>query len=329
MKRKSLLLQRRGFITLLGGLAAWPLAARAQEAGRVYRLGCLLPADRLRPAYVAFFDELRLHGFVEGHNLDVLPGGFDIERERIDDVVTSLVKAAPDAIVSGPDRYTRALQEATQTIPILGMSEDMVADGLVVSLSRPGGNTTGISVLSPLLDGKRQDLLIEAVPGVRRIATFLDSTRTKQEHVQQLQDAAQTRGIEVSVWRVAASEEVIGKINAAKAAGVEAINFLSSPLFTVNAQSFIEHLIKLRLPAVHQWPDLADEGGLVAYGPSFIEVFRRRARMLVKVLRGIRPADIPVEQPTRFELVINLKTAKALGLNVPPSLLAIADEVIE
>ena len=311
-------MKRREVITLLGGAAAvWAVVARAQEPGRVYRLGCLLPADRQRPAYVAFFDELRLNGFVEGRNLDVIPGGFDVERDRI------------DAIISGPDRYTHALQEATQTIPILGMSEDMVADGLVDSLSRPGGNTTGISVLSPLLDGKRQDLLIEAVPGVRRIAAFLDSTRTKQEHVQQLQDAAQTRGIEVSVWRVAASEELIGKISAAKAAGVEAINFLSSPLFTVNAQTFIEHLTKLRLPAVHQWPELADEGGLVAYGPSFTEVFRQRARMIVKVLRGARPAEIPVEQPTRFELVINLTTAKTIDHEVPAGLVLRADRVIE
>ena len=322
-------MRRREFITLLGGIGAWPLMARAQEPGRVYRLGCLLPADRQRPAYVAFFDELRLHGFVEGHNLDVLPGGFDVERAQIDAMVESIVKAAPDVIISGPDRYTRALQEATQTIPILGMSEDMVADGLVVSLSRPGGNTTGISVLSPLLDGKRQDLLIEAVPGVRRIAAFLDSTRMMQGHVQQLQDAAQTRGIEVSVWKVATSEEVIGKINAVKAAGVEAINFLSSPLFTVNAQTFIEHLTKLRLPAVHQWPELADEGGLVAYGPRFTEVFRQRARMVVKVLRGTRPADIPVEQPTRFELVINLTTAKAIAHEVPAGLVLRADKVIE
>jgi putative tryptophan/tyrosine transport system substrate-binding protein len=322
-------MRRREFITLLGGIGAWPLMARAQEPGRVYRLGCLLPADRQRPAYVAFFDELRLHGFVEGNNLDVLPGGFDVEREQIDAMVESIVKAVPDVIISGPDRYTRALQEATQTIPILGMSEDMVADGLVVSLSRPGGNTTGISVLSPLLDGKRQDLLIEAVPGVRRIAAFLDSTRMMQGHVQQLQDAAQTRGIEVSVWKVATSEEVIGKINAVKAAGVEAINFLSSPLFTVNAQTFIEHLIKLRLPAVHQWPELADEGGLVAYGPRFTEVFRQRARMVVKVLRGTRPVDIPVEQPTRFELVINLTTAKAIGHEVPAGLVLRADKVIE
>jgi putative tryptophan/tyrosine transport system substrate-binding protein len=167
------------------------------------------------------------------------------------------------------------------------------------------------------------------VPGVRRIAAFLDSTRTKQEHVRQLQDAAQTRGIEVSVWRVAASEELIGKISAAKAAGVEAINFLSSPLFTVNAQTFIEHLTKLRLPAVHQWPELADEGGLVAYGPSFTEVFRQRARMVVKVLRGARPAEIPVEQPTRFELVINLTTAKTIDHEVPGGLVLRADRVIE
>jgi len=321
--------KRREFVALVGGAAVLPFSVGAQEAGRVYRIGCLLPADRQRPAYVAFFDELRLHGFVEGRNLDVIPGGFDVERDQIDNVVASIVKAAPDAIISGPDRYTRALQGATRTIPILGMSEDMVADGLVVSLSRPGGNTTGISVLSPLLDGKRQDLLIEAVPHVRRIAAFLDSTRTKQEHVQQLQDAARARGIEVSVWGVAAYEEIIANINAAKAAGAEAINFLSSPLFTVNARTFIEQLTKLRLPAVHQWPELADEGGLLAYGPRFTEVFRQRARMVVKVLRGARPADIPVEQPTRFELVINLMTAKAIDREVPPGLVLRADKLIE
>src|SRR6266571_2958227 len=128
-------MKRRAFIMLVCGAAAWPLAARGQESGRVYRLGCLLPADRQNPAYVAFFDELRLHGFVEGRNLDVIPGGFDIGRDQIDAMVALIVKAAPDAIISGPDRYTRAFQEATQTIPILGMSEDMVADGLVASLS--------------------------------------------------------------------------------------------------------------------------------------------------------------------------------------------------
>ncbi len=325
-------MKRRDVITLIGGAAATlasPPAAHAQQPGRVYRLGCLIPAVRQDPAIVAFFDELRLNGFVEGRNLDVIPDGFDVGRDQIEAKVVSTVKAAPDAIVSGPDRYTRAFQEATKTIPIIGMSEDMVADGLVASLARPGGNTTGISILTPLLDGKRQDLLIEAVPDMRRIATLVDATRTKQEHVQQIRDAARTRGIEVSVLGVATYEQVIPIIGAAKAAGADAINFLASPLFTVNARTWIEHVTRVRLPAVHQWPELAEDGGLLGYGPRFTEVFRQRARMVVKVLRGAKPADLPVEQPTRFELVINLKTAKAIGHEVPAGLVLRADKVIE
>ena len=151
-------MRRRKFITLVASAAASvavPSVLRAQEPGRTYRLGSLIPAGRENPAIIAFFDELRLNGFVEGRNLDVIPGGFGVGRDQIDTMVALIVRAAPDAIISGPDRYTRAFQEATRTIPILGMSEDMVADGLVTSLSRPDGNTTGISVLTPLLDGKR------------------------------------------------------------------------------------------------------------------------------------------------------------------------------
>ena len=323
-------LRRREFITLLGGAAATGRSRRGRRSQAASTASvALIPAIRQDPAIVAFFDELRLNGFIEGRNLDAIPGGFGVGRDQIEAKVALIVKAAPDAIVSGPDRYTHAFQEATRTIPILGMSEDMVADDLVASLARPGGNTTGISLLSPLLDGKRQDLLIELVPSVGRIAAFLDLTRTKQEHVRQLQDAARARGVEVSVWGVAAYEQVVPNIDAAKAAGVSGINFLASPLFTVNAHAIIEHLVKLRLPAVHQWPELAEDGGLLGYGPRFTEVFRQRARLLVKVLRGAKPADLPVEQPTRFELVINLKTAKAIGHEVPAGLVLRADKVIE
>ena len=154
-------LKRRDFITLVGGAAAaWPLAARAQEAGRIYRLGFLLPHAREAPWVVAFFDELRLSGFIEGQNLIVVPGGFGVQDDdRLAERATAIVKAAPDAIVSGADLGTRAPQQATRTIPLIGMTEDMVAAGLVESLARPGGNTTGISLLSPELDGKRQEYL--------------------------------------------------------------------------------------------------------------------------------------------------------------------------
>ena len=324
-------MRRRDLIAMLGGLAAAPLAApfaRAQQPGRVYRLGALIPAARLSAGIVAFFDEMRLQGFVEGRNLEVLPNGFDARREQIDTMVAAIVKAAPDAIISGPDHYTRAFQEATKTIPILGMSEDMVLEGLVESLARPGGNTTGVSILSVTLDGKRQDLLIEAVPGARRIATLADAARTEQTHVQIMQEAARARGVEMLVFRTA-GDQVLSTIDAAKAAGAQAINFLASPIFTVNANSFLEHLVKVRLPAVHNWPELSEEGGMLSYGPRFAEMFRQRARLVVKVLRGAKPADLPVEQPTRFELVINLKAAKAIGHEIPAGLVLRADKLIE
>jgi putative tryptophan/tyrosine transport system substrate-binding protein len=322
-------MRRREFITLLGGAAAWPLAARAQLQGRIYRLGFLLPTQSNSTAMLAFSDELRLNGFVAGQNLEIIPGGLDVPREQIDIKVEMVVRSAPDAIVSGPDHYTRSLQKATTTIPIIAMSEDMVLEGLVASLSRPGGNTTGISLLSPELDGKRQDLLIEAVPGTKRIAALVDATRTSQQHVRKLQDAAATRGVEVAVFDPRTQDAVIPAIDAAKKSGAGALNFLASPLFTINARSFMEHVARLRLPAVHQWPELAEEGGLLGYGPRYAEVFRQRARLVARVLRGARPADIPVEQPTRFELVINLQTAKALGYEVPAGLVLRADKVIE
>jgi hypothetical protein len=154
---------RRQFIALLGGAAAWPLAARAQQADRTYRLGFLTQVGRNTPGIVAFFDELRAHGFVEGGNLSMIPGGFGVAIERIGEVAETMVKAAPDAIVAGPELPLRALQTLTRTIPLIGMTEDMVAEGFAASLARPGGNITGISLLSPELDGKRQDILIEAV----------------------------------------------------------------------------------------------------------------------------------------------------------------------
>src|SRR6516165_5302477 len=161
---------RRNLVALLAGAAAWPLAARAQEPGRSYRIGFLIPSPKNRPPVAALFDELRLNGFIENQNLEVLPGGFDVRDEQLAELAAALVKAAPDAIVAGPELPLRALQTATRTVPLIGMSEDLVAERLVASLARPGGNITGISLLSPELDGKRQDVLIEAVPGARRIA---------------------------------------------------------------------------------------------------------------------------------------------------------------
>jgi len=323
-------MKRREFISLIGGGAALaPLAARAQEAGRVYRLGAMIPVGRQALGTLAFFDEMRAFGFVEGQNLTVLPNGFGVSNDQLAERAEALVKAAPDVIISGPDNYTRELQRLTRTIPLIAMTEDMVAAGLAGSLARPGGNATGISLLSPELDGKRQEILAEAVPGLRKMAALSDSTVTPQRHLDSLQDAARKRGFELSVFGVAKREEVVPAIDAAKAAGAQALNLLATPLFTVNASDFITRIVALRIPAMHQWPEIAEDGGLMGYGPRFAQTFRQRARMVAKILRGTKPADIPVEQPTHFELVINLQTAKAIGHEIPAGLVLRADKVIE
>ena len=243
-----------------------------------------------------------------------------------------MVKAAPDAILAGPELPLRALQALTRTVPLVGMTEDMLAAGLVTSLARPGGNITGISLLSPELDGKRQDILHEVIPDARRMAALADSN-VSRSHLQALQEAAQRRGIELSVIGVAGPEEIVPAINSAKAAGAEAINFLASPLFSVpgtrNNIVVTERVADLRLPAIYQWPETAESGGLMGYGPRFTQVWRQRARLIVKIFRGISPADLPVEQPTNFELVINLKAAKMIGHDVPAGLVLRANGVIE
>jgi len=327
-------MKRRTFITLLGGAtAAWPLAARAQEAGRTYRLGFLLPTARQAPQVEAFFDELQLNGFVEGKNLVVIPDGFEATDDNLAERAAALINAAPDAIVAGPAPPLRALQAITRSVPLVGMSEDMVGEGLVASLARPGGNITGISLLSPELDGKRQDILIEAIPGARRIAAMADSRQTPPYHLQTLQHAARSRGVELAVFGVNGPEEIASAIDAAKAGGAEALNFLATPLFSLpgtrNNAIVMERIAALRLPAMFQWPETAEAGALAGYGPRFTDMYRQRSRMVAKILRGANPAGMPVEQPDRFQLVINVKAAKALGHEVPAGLVLRADEVIE
>jgi putative tryptophan/tyrosine transport system substrate-binding protein len=327
-------MRRRAFLTLLGGTAASvaaPQQLSAQIPGRVYRLGVLIPSTRQTPPVVAFFDELRLNGFIEGQNLEVIPGGLDIRNEQVAEQVATILKAAPDAIVSGGLFGNRAVQAANRAFPHVALSEDMVGDGLVVSLARPGGNTTGISILSPELDGKRQELLIEATPGVRNVAALVDSNTTAPQHLEQLHDAARARNIALAIFVVAKPEEIGPAMDKAKASGAQALNVLASPLLGnySNGLFVIERAAALRLPTIHQWPDMAEDGGFAAYGPRMTEIFRQEARMIVKVLRGAKPIDIPVEQPTRFELVINLRTAKAIGQEVPANLTLRADRVIE
>jgi putative ABC transport system substrate-binding protein len=324
-------MRRREFITLLGGTAAaWPLVARGQEPGRIYRLGALFASPRDAPHYVALFDELRRLGFIEGQNVVIDAAGYGLPPERMEVHAADLVSGPVDVILAGGDAAVRAAQRATTSIPILAFTDDMVGQGFVHSLPKPGGNITGVTILASELDGKRQEILIEAFPGARRIAALVDSNTTTPSQLRMLEDAARARGLELSIHQVAWREEIGSAIDAAKATGAGALNVLASSLL-FNSRAFIFYRVAaLRLPAMYQFPEMAEQDGLIGYGPLIVQLFRDMvSRQLAKLLRGSKPANLPVEQPTKFELVINLKTAKTLGLDVPPTLLARADKVIE
>jgi putative ABC transport system substrate-binding protein len=324
-------MKRRAFLTLVGGAAlAWPLATSAQEAGRTYRVGGISGSPRNALFVTAMFDELRRAGFIEGQNLVVDWHQYGSRTDMPSEIATELVKAKVDVIYAAGEAPIRAAQRATATIPILGGADDMVEAGLVKSMARPEGNTTGISIFSPELDGKRQDILIDAVPGLRRMAALFDSNATAPLKLQALEQAARTRNVELSTHQIARPQEIPAAIEAAKAAGAEGLNVMASPILIGNHKIIIQQVAALRLPAIYQAPDEAEAGGFVAYGPRFVQIFRDLvAPQLIKLLRGIKPANIPIEQPTKFELVINLKTANALNITVPQNLLANADKVIE
>jgi ABC-type uncharacterized transport system substrate-binding protein len=324
-------IRRRDFVILLGGAAAaWPLAARAQQPGRTYRLGGLTPSRRDGPHYAALFDELQRLGFVEGQNLEIDWRGYGRPNEEFSAIAVELIKARVDVVYCAGDIAIRAAQQATTTVPILAVTDDMVRSGLVRSLAEPGGNTTGVSIFGYELDGKRQDILIEAVPGLRNLVALADVNGSPPQHLQALQDRARARGAELLINRITRTEEIVPAIEAAKTSGGMALNVLSSPLLFANRRMIIERTAALYLPAIYQWAEMANEGGLIAYGPRFLQIFRDLARrQLIKLFRGVRPADLPVEQPTRFDLVINVRTAKTIGHEIPAALVLRADEVIE
>lgn len=323
-------MRRREFIIFLGGAAAWSNKARAQEPGRIYRLGDLHLSPPNAPWNVALFDAVKADGFIAGQNLLVDEKGFGLHVGQLAEHAAAIVKAQVDVIIASGDPPVRAAQDATKEIPILGSAEDMVGSRFVASLAKPGGNTTGVSLLSSELDGKRQQILMEAVPGARRYAALADVNSSSPQRLKTLEEITRARGAELSIYRVAKSEEFAGAIDAAKNSGAAGLNVLASALLYSNRQIILAHAAALALPAIYQWPTLPAEGALIGYGPRLERIYGDiLSRQLVKLLRGTKPADIPVEQPTKFELAVNLKTAKKLSLTIPNSLLATADEVIE
>jgi putative ABC transport system substrate-binding protein len=321
---------RRDFMALVGGAAvAWPLAALAQKVGQTYRLGCLSPFPRDNVFNVLLLDKLRRVGFIEGQNLTVDFRTFAPHLDLISQYVAELVVAQPDVIYAGGGVAIRAVQQATKSIPIVGITDDMVGEGFVGSFARPNGNVTGISILTTELDGKRQDILIEAVPGIRRLASLADSSTLTEANARALQEAARAHNIELSIYRITRAEEIVATIDKAQASGATALNVLASPMLDGNVSLIMERVAALRVPAIYQWPSWAELGGFIGYGPPLDHLADLTVRLAASLLRGTTPTDLPIEQPTKFELVINLKTAKAMGVRVPEALLARADKVIE
>ena len=310
------------------GVLLRPHAVSAQKPGRSYRIGILAGLPRGAPQSGIVIDEIGEAGFIEGKNL-IVDWRLQGSPGQTAASVAELVRLAPDVLLVAGTPGMAAAQAATRTIPTLGVADDMVASGLVPSLARPGGNLTGISILASELDGKRQEMLMELVPASRHMAALADPGTKGPDELEDLRNATAVRGVELSIYSVHSSEEIMAAIDAAQAAGVTALNVLASRILDTNRKIILERSAAVRLPAIYQWPETAEEGGLAAYGPRYAKMLRQLARQVVKVLRGAKPADLPVEQPATLELVINLKTAKALGLTVPPSILGLADEVIE
>lgn len=284
---------------------------------------------RTAPQFAQLFDGLRREGFIEGRNLIIDSRGFDSRSEQYKERAALLIDSGADVLLCGGDLTVRMVQEVTRTVSIVGVVDDMLASGLVTSMARPGGNTTGVSILTTELDGKRQELLLELVPGAHRMAALVDPDSKSATQLQEIVEAASARGLELLTYRVSSTEEIVAAIDTAHAAGVVGVNAMASVMINANRQVIINRTAALGLPAIYQFPEAAEQGGFAAYGPRIEQIFRQVALPVARLFRGERPQDIPVQQPTTFELVINLKTAKGIGLTIPERLLIRADKVIE
>ncbi|UPK23712.1 ABC transporter substrate-binding protein [Bradyrhizobium sp. 195] len=315
-------MKRREFITLIAGAAASPLGAHAQRAGRRHRVAVLGP---LPPS---FFDGLARAGYVRGSNLEIESRGESAAAVSYASVAVELTQTSPSVLVAVGAEAGRAAQKATQRIPIVVIADDLLGSKLVASMPHPEGNTTGVAIFAFQLDAKRLELLHEALPGSRRIAALAD--RLPIPNMSDLESAAKRLGVEIIPFAARSEEDLIRVIDAMKVEEVEAINVLASPILASKFQYLIrDRLAFHRLPAILQWPEQAEDGGLMGYGPRLSAVFDQCARQVARLLRGAKVAELPVEQPTKFELVINLKTAKMLGVEMPPVLLSRADRTIE
>jgi len=326
-------MQRREFITLVGGAAAaWPIVTRAEQPARLPAIGFLgsatpSAAPEGAAAFVQRLNELR---WVVGSTVAIEYRWAEGRNDRFVEFAAEFVRLKVDAIVTSGTPSVLALMQAKSSIPIVFVAVgDPVANGLVKSLARPGGNVTGLSNQTRDLAGKRVEILREVIPGLRRLAILANvGNDAVVLEMRDAQAAARTLGYEVATLEIRRSEDIAPAFETLRDRA-DAIYIVIDALVVINRVSINTLALNARLPTMHAFRESVEAGGLISYGPNFPELWRRSAEYIDKILRGAKPADIPVEQPTKFDLVINLKTAKALGLSVPPALLARADDVIE
>jgi putative ABC transport system substrate-binding protein len=324
--------RRREFITLLGGAAAWPLAAGAQQPAKLPTIGYLGPNTRSLDSHRldAFVQRLRELGWIEGRTIAIEYRWAEGRNERLAETAAEFVRRKVDVIVTSATPPTFAAKQATSVIPIVFAAVgDPVGAGVVESLARPGGNVTGLSLQQTDAVGKRLELLREVIPSLRRLGIMANSgNRSAGLDMREAQATARTLGLEAVTSEIRRPEDIAPAFDALKGR-VEALYVCNDPLVTTNRVRINTLSLGARFPTMYGVREYVEAGGLMSYGANFLDLYRRTAELVDKILRGAKPADIPVEQPTKFDLIINLTTAKALGLEVPPILLTRADEVIE
>ena len=327
-------MRRREFISLLGGTAvAWPLAARAQQpSAKVFRIGFLgtPTADSLPKRPEAFRAGLRDLGYREGRDFVIEYRWADDDYDRLPALLADLIRLRVDVIVTHGTPAALAAKQATTTMPIVvAIVADALGSGIVSSLARPGGNVTGLTFFAPELNAKRLELLKETLPGLTDVGILLNSANPINDPIlPQMSSVAQPLKLELHQFDARAPAEFEGAFAAMAAKHVGALVVIDDAVLIANAPAVVALALKQRLPSCG-WPDFAIGGGLMAYGVDNLDMFRRAATFVDKILKGAKPSDLPVERATKFETIINLKTAKALGLTIPYSLLARADDVIE
>jgi len=324
-------MKRREFIMLISGAAAaWPIAAHSQQAETIHTIG-LLSAGSGGPELEVFDDALRELGWIEGKNVAFERRYAENRLERLPEFAADLVRLKVDVIVAFGTLAPLAAKRATSTIPIvMAAAGDPLGSGLVASLAQPGGNVTGMSLMAPDLGGKRLDLLKEVLPRVSRVAVLWNAANPYAALVfKETEAAGQTLGIEVQSLEVRGPDDFDGAFEAARRQHLDALVTVEDPLTFTYRELIADFAARHQLPSLHGLREYVAVGGLMSYGADLTDLFRRAAGYVDKIFKGAKPADLPVQQPTKFELVINLKTAKALGLSIPTTLLATADEVIQ